>query len=124
MKCPSKSCNFWTLSIPDLQVHIAECSGDDNLDDVQKIANNDKESGLAYVDVKEPIAVSTGSVNPKREHIKQEPVDPLGKHPELKLDNARINQGDGDDIEDMMMNEDERFIDVISVSDSLSTAAE
>eukprot|EP00092_Neocalanus_flemingeri_P017907 GFUD01019373.1.p1 GENE.GFUD01019373.1~~GFUD01019373.1.p1 ORF type:complete len:658 (-),score=96.97 GFUD01019373.1:433-2406(-) len=73
LKCPSQNCNFCSLSIPEIQSHIAECSS----------SLSPSSQSLEYVDVK------PHALNLKREqltNIKQEAIDPLEKKTELKAE--------------------------------------
>lgn len=84
LKCPSQNCNFCSLSIPEIQSHIAECNS--------SIPVNSQ--SLEYVDVKPPQAF-----NLKREHminVKQEAIDPLEKKTELKAEKLDINDYETD----------------------------
>jgi len=77
LKCPSQNCNFCSLSIPEIQTHIAECNS----------SMSTSSQSLEYVDVKPQ------ALNLKKEqlsNIKQEAIDPLEKKTELKSENIDL----------------------------------
>jgi hypothetical protein len=83
LKCPSQNCNFCSLSIPEIQLHIAECNS--------SIQVNSQ--SLEYVDVKPQ------ALNLKREqmiNVKQEAIDPLEKKTELKAEKLDTNDYETD----------------------------
>lgn len=123
LKCPSKNCNFCTLEIPDLQLHIAECGATPHTSQISESVTDSNESLLEHIDVK-PITAANIQMHLKREHIlsiKQEPVDPLEKSLELKTEHSK--KFENCEMEEVW-NAEKQQCDDISLSDSISIASE
>jgi len=115
LKCPNQNCNFCSLSIPEIQSHIAECSSSISLNS----------QSLEYVDVKPQ------ALNLKREqmiNVKQEAIDPLEKKTELKAEkldyyesNTNVNQNN------FVFDRNEHFenseeVDDVEIPDDMETS--